>query len=438
MCAATAAAGGIRTLLVDHAPTPGKKLCITGGGKGNITNLSMSVEDFVGEDPQFCQAALAAFPPEQMLDMLRAARIPVEEREEGQIFCTRSAKDVLRMLLDACRSCDFAMGNPVEAVEHPSLPPRSSAPVHAGDTLFTVRAADGIWRAPALVIATGGSAWPQIGATDFGIRLARRFGHSAIPFRPALVGLTMPAHWPLRGLAGVSLRVTLALAPTQAVADLPERPAQPPRAAGCFPTSLLSNQHLPPGGIAARNLPLLFTHKGLSGPAALQASLYWRPGMALRIDFLPERPLALLLDAVESGRVFAGNLLKRLLPSRLCDALVPEDIARRKTAELSRAQRDLLCRIAHEHQVIPSGTEGLRKAEIAAGGIATRETSPDTLESRLVPHLFFCGEALDVAGRLGGYNLHWAFASGRLAGQSLIAALSGMPIRSAATTCRNT
>ena len=245
-----------------------------------------------------------------------------------------------------------------------------------------------------------GPAWPQIGATGSGYEIARAFGHRIVPIRPALCGLIMPGDWPLSGLSGISLNAGVRVEP---------------RAVNFSGTT----GKTAPGTIAADSLPLLFTHKGLSGPAALQASLYWRKGDTLRIDLLPEARTDLLLDAPNAGKMLCRNILRKHLPDRLCTALLPETLGMKKAAEMSRKERNRLAELVHGHTVTPSGTEGFAKAEVTAGGVCTREISSRTMESGRTPGLFFCGEVLDVTGRLGGYNLHWAFASGKAAGEAI-------------------
>lgn len=374
-CAAEAGARGRRVLVLDRAREPGKKLLLAGGGKANVTNRSMSAANYVGRNPAFAAPALARFTPELFLRLLDQAGIPVEEREHGQIFCRRSARELLDMLLARCRDggCSLRFERPAEAVEKT---PEG----------FTVRSGQESFSAAALVLATGSAAWPQCGADDSGLRLARALGHRIVPPRPVLSPLVMPVNWPLQGLAGISAEVRIAC----------DAPGSPPF-----------------------TLPLLFTHKGASGPAALQISCYLRSGDSLCIDFLPHTPLDGLLSAAGAGKLSARALLARHLPERLARALLPPDISERKSAELSRKDRDRLRDALHPHTVTPLRSEGMRRAEAAAGGVDTHDADPKTMQSRILPGLYFCGEALDIAGQLGGYNLHWAWASGFAAGQAV-------------------
>lgn len=374
-CAAEAGARGRRVLILDRAREPGKKLLLAGGGKANVTNRSVSAANYVGGDPAFTASAIASFSPESLLRLLEQTGIAVEEREHGQLFCRLGARALLDMLLARCRNagCTLRFERPAEAVEKTP----EGFTVHSGRENFS---------ASALVLATGSGAWPQCGADDSGLRLARLLGHRIVPPRPVLSPLVMPAEWPLHGLAGISTDVRIAC-------DTPDSPSF--------------------------TLPLLFTHKGVSGPAALQASCYLRNGGSLRLDFLPHTPLVEILNAAGAGKLGARALLARHLPERLTRALLPPDISERKSAELSRKDRDRLRDALHNHAVTPLRSEGMRRAEAAAGGVDTRDADPKTMQSRILPGLYFCGEALDIAGQLGGYNLHWAWASGFAAGQAV-------------------
>ncbi|MEG6506663.1 NAD(P)/FAD-dependent oxidoreductase [Nitratidesulfovibrio sp. 1201_IL3209] len=396
-CAMTAAARGRRVTLVDHARATGRKVRIAGGGKCNFTNLEMHAKHYVGGNPHFPKSALARFTPWDMVSLVSENAIAWEEREHGQLFCLHAADDVADLLERRCRAagCRFLLGQRVEGVEHdgtafvvtiaPAQAPGSDTDSDAepgpqaagrGGPGTPVRL-----RAASLVVATGSPAWPQVGATDIGHRIARRFGHAVAPPRPVLAPLAMPPQWPLHGLAGIAL------------------PARVTTAGVSF------------------TLPLLFTHRGISGPAALQASCHWQPGAPVEIDFLPGENLDEMLRVPEHGKLLARTLLGRLLPTRLADRLVPPDISDRRIAELSRTARAALHAAVHAHAAVPAGTEGMRKAEAAAGGVRVDRISSRSMESALRPGLFFTGEVLDVTGQLGGYNLHWAWASGKAAGE---------------------
>ncbi len=402
MCAAVATGRGKSALIIDHADKPARKLSITGGGKCNLTNRIVTPHDYVGENPHFCRSALAGFTPEHLLTMLREAGIAVEEREHGQMFCRRSAGELVDFLLRACErgGCRLALGEKIVAAERIAF--TENADANAMPARFRVRTRTGVHESRSLVIAMGGPAWPQTGASGRGYELARAFGHRIVIIRPALVGLVMPDNWPLAGLAGISAPASVLVLPPLADASKTE-------------TSGKKGKKKNAEVLAADNLALLFTHRGVSGPAALQASLYWRKGCRLRLDFLPGRSVENLLEQA-AGKLLCRSVIRRLLPDRLCDALLPAELGEKKIAELSRQDRDRLHCLLKTHEVAPTRSEGFVRAEVSAGGVSTEEVSSRSMESARVPGLFFCGEILDVTGRLGGYNLHWAFASGNAAG----------------------
>ncbi len=377
-CGAVLAASGRRAAIVDHAAEPARKVRLSGGGKCNVTNLALTWEDYWGENPVFCRSALTRFTPEALIRRLEDAGIALEERDHSQIFCRRSAQDVVELLVRGAQGCGLRFSRSISGVER--LPGGG----------FLVRTSREALTGRVLIIALGNAAWPQAGASVRGLELAGSLGHRIIPPRPALAGIALPDASPLRGLQGISVNASVRRLPAGGAKGLPAKAALP-----------------------AENLSLLFTHKGFSGPAGLQASVYLEPDDELSLDFLPGTPLAGLLE--KAGPVSCLGLLKRLLPDRLAEALCPPELADRRSAELSRPARDALCRAAHEHRTRPVGTEDFRKAEAARGGVDTREVSSKSMESSQAPGLFFCGEVLDVVGRLGGFNLHWAFASAEAA-----------------------
>lgn len=385
VCALEAARRGLAVALVDHQVRAGRKLALAGGGMGNVTNRMLDGRHYVGADPSPCRTAFRRFGPDEVLRLLAELDIPWEERGFGQIFCLRPARELADGLERRAREAgvSFALGHTVDEVRHEAGPGARS--------LFRLRAGARRLRAPRLVVATGGPACPQAGATDFGGRLAARWGHKVAPFRPALVPLLMPEDWPLRGLEGVSLSARLSVLPGDGGAE-----------------------RVDPCG--AR--PLLFTHRGLSGPAALVASCLWNEGDILNVDWLPGDPVVGWLHDPANGKSLVRTLLARRLPERLAQRLCPPDLAGRKAAEVGKRDALRLAAAVHRHRVLPAGTEGLRKAEAASGGVLTAGLD-GRLQSRLIPGLFFCGEVLDVTGLLGGYNLHWAFASARLVAGAL-------------------
>lgn len=369
MCAMTAARRGFACAVIEHGPVAGRKVRLAGGGKGNVTNRFIGPEWYIG-GKGFPDAVLRRCPTDFVLDLLRRFAIPWEEREYGQIFCTVQAVRLVEGLVGECR-------------EHGvRLFLQQQAEIRHEDGLFTAELAHGKVTAPRLVIATGSPAWPSCGATDDGMRLARHWGHKILPVRPVLVPLVFPDSWPLHGLSGISL------------------PAE-----------------VGTGGRSFR-YPLLFTHKGLSGPAILQASCLWTPGQPLHVNFLPDEDALALMHQPENGKSTVLGLFRKKLPSRLAERLVPERLASRKVAQLAKREREELALALHDHCVTPTRSEGMGRAEAAAGGIDTAEVNPRTLESRKLKGLYFAGEVLDVTGLLGGYNLHWAWASGKNVGES--------------------
>ncbi|MBQ4615122.1 MAG: aminoacetone oxidase family FAD-binding enzyme [Mailhella sp.] len=395
LCARNAARRGLRTALIDSHENPGVKLAIAGGGKGNITNRILDEKRYIGEDLGILRSALKAFSCNDALELMRELGLPWEERDFGQIFGLKSASIMAERLAIQCDDAgvDFYLGLTAKNIMPPDSSEQTSAPAfgRAGrQEYFTLFAGQEKITARQLVIAAGSPACPQLGASDQLARLASSWGHDVVPFRPVLVPLVMPERWPLAGLEGISLNVRLGLKDKDGL---------------CWPD---------PEGIRS----LLFTHRGVSGPAVLVASCWWKPGTELVIDFLPELPMLELLNEKEHGKLIVRTLLARRLPARLADALCPEDLARRKVAELGKKDRLRLAEIVHRFSVLPAGTEGLRRAEAAAGGIALSSLSL-RLESLRVPGLYFCGEVVDIAGLLGGYNIHWAFASGVLVAKSL-------------------
>ena len=371
--AGAAVALGRRVLVLEKSSRLAVKLLLAGGGKGNVSNTSVAVSDYIGENPAFAAETLRRFTPEMLLRRLGKAGIALEEREEGRIFCLRSAKDVLDMLLKAlpAERCRIVNNCSVSDI----------AIDHGG---FFVRAGERIFTAPKLIAATGSAAWPQCGADDSGLHLMRKLGHRIVPGRPVLVPLILPPNSPFADLAGISALARVGC-------DLPGTPE--------FAE------------------PVLFTHKGISGPAILQISCYWQKGVALQLDFLPQSDMAALLDKA-GGKATPQSILSRLLPDRLCRALLPPHTVDRRASELSRKDRALTAAAVHQCSITPMRSEGLARAEAAAGGVDTAEVDPLTLQSKLAPGLFFCGEILDITGRLGGYNLHWAWVSGKLAGEA--------------------
>ncbi len=379
MCAATAGQRGRKVLLLDHAEAPGKKILISGGGRCNFTNREAPAERYLSANPHFAKSALSRYRPADFIALVDSHRIAWHEKTLGQLFCDGSARQIVAMLLAECDRSAGAGG----AVAHSlGVPAREVA--HA-DGRFRIAFGNRSAEAPALVIATGGPSIPKMGATGFAYDLARRFGLKVVEPRPALVPLTLgPEEALFRNLSGVATPVE----------------------ARC--------------GKARFREAALFTHKGLSGPAVLQISSYWRPGTGIEIDLLPELGTGWLRAAkAEQPRSHLKAVLGRHLPARLAEALaerldLPGDLGNLADRRLDAAERRLA-----GWSFAPIGTEGFAKAEVTAGGIATGGLSSKTMAARHLPGLYCIGEAVDVTGWLGGYNFQWAWASGRAAGQAL-------------------
>ncbi len=366
-------------LLLDHFERVAEKVRISGGGRCNFTNRELDLRTpercFAGENPHFCRSALARFTPDDFVSMVDRHGIRWHEKHKGQLFCDGSSGQIIDMLLAECA---------VGAVEH--WQPCSVGDVSHADGWFKVETSRGEVSASRLVVATGGLSIPKIGASDWGYRVARRFDHAIVETRPALVPLVCSgAHWQrFEALAGLSLPVRVSTS-----------------AAGA-------------GGTAAFDEDLLFTHRGLSGPAALQISTYWRPGESLAIDLAPAADaLAALFLAKSSGRRL-GAVLADALPRRLVEAWfsASPELAGRRVADIRDADLAALAADLRRWVVAPAGTEGYRKAEVTGGGVDTRELDSRSCGSKRVPGLHFIGEVVDVTGWLGGYNFQWAWASG--------------------------
>jgi predicted Rossmann fold flavoprotein len=396
-CAALAAQRGLSVLLIDHAKRVAEKIRISGGGRCNFTNRDIDPRTphrhFVGENPNFCRSALSRYTPQDFIELVERHGIAFHEKHKGQLFCDGPSEQIIDMLLAECERGGVVRWQPCKvhgvafdaAVDPESA---SQAPRHGTYRIDTER---GPLETPKLVIATGGLSIPQIGASDFGYRIAAQFGHRVVAPRPALVPLTFAGEgWaPYAGLAGLALPVRIE------VGEKKER------------TAFLED--------------LLFTHRGLSGPAVLQISSYWREGLPLVIDFAPGTDVAEALGAAKSrSRRRIGNELATLVPSRLADAWVGDDPAlQRPVNEAADRAIAALAERVERWRITPAGTEGYRKAEVTAGGVDTRELSSQTMESRRQPGLHFIGEVTDVTGWLGGYNFQWAWASAFACAQAL-------------------
>ena len=373
-CAATAGQRGKRILLIDHNSEAGRKILISGGGRCNFTNIHTAPDRYLSANPHFAKSALARYTPRDFLDLIEAHGIAWHEKTLGQLFCDGSARQVVDLLLAECAKggVELRLGAPVGPVEH-------------RDGQFHVGSAN----APALVIATGGPSIPKLGASGLAYDLARQFALKVVEPRPALVPLTLGGDDVLfRELSGVA-------APVEA------------RVAGSW-------------GKAKFREAALFTHRGLSGPAILQVSSYWKRGDEVAIDFLPDAPRGWLSAAKRAAPKKAlRSVLSEQLPDRLASALgerlaLAGDLGNVSDKALTAAEARLA-----DWRFMPGGSEGFAKAEVTAGGISTAELSSQTMEARKLPGLYAIGEAVDVTGWLGGYNFQWAWASARAAGLAI-------------------
>ncbi|UGQ45532.1 BaiN/RdsA family NAD(P)/FAD-dependent oxidoreductase [Massilia endophytica] len=385
MCAATAAQRGKRVVLIDHAEKLAEKIRISGGGRCNFTNINAGPANFLSENPHFAKSALSRYTPQDFLALVRKHRIAYHEKHKGQLFCDDSAEQIINMLKAECAAGDvhWRMPSKVESV----------AQTEQG---FLLATDSGDLAATALVIATGGLSIPKIGATDFGYRIAKQFGLKLVEPRPALVPLTFDeASWaPFVPLAGISLEVDVE-------------------------TGSLKGRN--PTGARFRE-DLLFTHRGLSGPAILQISSFWQPGTPITLNLLPEMDVAqALIEGKSTIRKHLGNVLSQWLPARLAEGLLLAHgfNADARLADMPDAQLRKLGQALNQWTITPNGSEGYRKAEVTRGGVDTRELSQQSMMANRVPGLYFIGETVDVTGWLGGYNFQWAWASGVAAGLAI-------------------
>ena len=378
MCAIEAGKRGRRVLVLDHAEAVGKKILISGGGRCNFTNLGCTWENFLSENPNFARSALARYTPHDFIAMVEAHRIPYHEKTLGQQFCDRSARDIVTMLERECTDA----GVKIQVTTRVD----SVAAMATGG--FSVETSAGRFGAESVVVATGGLSIPKMGATGFGYEVARSFGLKIVETRPGLVPLVFAPEdrdaW--CDLSGVSADVVASA----------ERTAKRGTTAATF------------------RAKLLVTHRGVSGPAVLQISSYWKPGEAVAFDLAPERDVFAALAKTRDWTT-AMAAVKALLPGRWAErwlAMHAPDVRVMSNAAITAMEEAI-----HAWRIVPAGTEGYAKAEVTAGGVDTAELDPRTLEARRVPGLFFVGEVVDVTGWLGGYNFQWAWASGYCAGQ---------------------
>jgi len=374
MCAIEAGKRGRRVLLLDKAKKPGRKILISGGGRCNFTNLDTRPSAFLSANPHFCKSALARYTPWDFIALMEKYSLSWNEKKLGQLFCDQKAPALVDMLLQECEAAgvQITLNCEINSVEK--------------DNLFKINSSQGLFESRSLVIATGGPSIPRMGATDFGLQIAKQFGLKNINFSAALVPFVFSQkiisnHF--KSLAGVSADVEI----------------------HCNGASFREN--------------LLFTHKGLSGPAVLQISSYWKKGDTVSVNLLPDTNVFewLVEQKLQHPNAELKTILSTVIPKRLALFLCEAHFKNKTMNEFTEQNISQLAEQLSHWQLEPTGTEGMKTAEVALGGVSTNELSSKTFESNKVPGLFFIGETVDVTGHLGGYNLQWAWASGWCAGQ---------------------
>ena len=374
MCAATAGYRGRRVAVLDHANKVGKKILMSGGGRCNFTNYTIEPSNFLSNNAHFCKSALSRYKSSDFIELVERHGIAFHEKTKGQLFCDNKSSDILNLLLT---ECEYAG---VEISTHCAIEKISKVA-----DKFHLQTALGEYTCDSLVVATGGLSIPSLGATGFGYQIAQQFGLACTPVWASLVPFTITDKWHsiINGLSGLSLNVRVT----------------------CNKQTFTD--------------PLLFTHRGLSGPAMLQISNYWRPSDELLIDFFPAGDLVETIKAWRNGgnKSELKNLLATLLPKRFVEAWLDQADINRPVNQYSDAEVMAVAEIFQRWRIVPSGTEGYRTAEVTMGGVDTDGISSKTFEAKTVPGLYFVGEVLDVTGWLGGFNFQWAWASGFCAGQ---------------------
>jgi predicted Rossmann fold flavoprotein len=371
MCAISAGRRGRSVLVLEHAGRIGNKIRVSGGGRCNFTNINLDHENYFSVNPHFCRSALSRFTPQDFVGMLGRHGIAYYEKEEGQLFCKESSSAITNMLRKECdeAGAEIVLNCRIRNVKK--------------DSGFVISSDHGTFGSESLVIATGGLSYPELGATDMGYGIARQFGLGVTELKPALVPLTF----------------------------------NPKDIAFFRELSGLSVEALVSAGRRKFRGSVLFTHRGLSGPAILQVSSCWKQGDPIQLDLFPDTDIYGLFMAKKQSRMEMRNFLSLYLPRRLaqkwCDLYVPSrPLCHFGERELKEAAQRL-----HSWEIVPRGTEGYKRAEVTLGGVDTDELSSKTMEAKRVRGLYFAGEVIDVTGQLGGYNLHWAWASGYVAGQ---------------------
>ena len=405
MCAIEAGRRGCSVLLLDHSKNLAEKIRISGGGRCNFTNLNTKPENYLSHNPHFCRSALARYTPQHFIALLQKHNIGYHEKTLGQLFCDDGSEAIIGMLKSECdaagvkslMSCEIGEIKNSPRPLHPQevrrgckgLKPQQHTQAGEGvgeRARFYVSTSRGEFEAQSLVIATGGLSIPKIGATPFGYRVAEQFGIPMTKLKPGLVPLSFaPDDWkPYAGLTGVSLDAVVSY------------------------------------GKQSFRENILFTHRGLSGPAILQISSYWEPGQPLHINLLPDNDMAELFPQQRGSRMLLGNFLAQYLPKSFADVWCAQFAENKPLNQYADRELIALAARLHDWQITPSGTLGYAKAEVTCGGVDTRALSSKTMECNDAPGLYFIGEVVDVTGQLGGYNFQWAWSSGYAAGQAVI------------------
>ncbi|OQW39432.1 MAG: hypothetical protein A4S08_06885 [Proteobacteria bacterium SG_bin4] len=386
MCSIEAGKRGRQVLLVDHAYKVGEKIRISGGGHCNFTNRYVKPENYLSSNPDFCRSALARYSSQDFISLIEKHGIRYHEKKLGQLFCDGSSKQIIDLLQSECRSVgvDWEIPSKVLKIEYLPAVNRSDR----ADRKFCITTEKNCIDSDSLVVATGGLSIPQIGASSFGYKIAEQFGIPVKPLRPALVGLTFADKdfIEFKNMSGMSIDAEVS----------------------CNRASFREN--------------ILFTHRGLSGPAILQISSYWQPGQMLHVNLLPDQNLRQLIFDNRKRTVILPNLLACYLPKRFlkiwCSKLFPDmQIFSRPLSQFCDGDLQHIIEKLQKWSIAPTGTVGYKKAEVTAGGVDTNELSSKTMECKHVPGLYFIGEVVDVTGHLGGYNFQWAWSSGYAAGQ---------------------
>jgi len=371
-CAIEAGKRKRKVLVIEHSERIGKKIAISGGGRCNFTNIHTSADSFLSVNPHFAKSALARYTPRDFITLVQRHGVAYHEKKLGQLFCNGSSQQIIDMLLTECAKATVEI--------------RCGCSVHsvAKETRFVLQTNRGALESDSLVIATGGLSIKPLGATDFGYRIAEQFGLQIEQPRPGLVPLTLDSDMLRRfaELSGVSL---------DAIARF--------------------------GKVSFRE-NILFTHRGLSGPAILQLSSYWKPGKPISIDLLPQLEDMSFLEDEKASSIELSNLLSRYLPRRFAHAWCELFAPSKPMRQFNSRELEAIATTLHNLEIVPTGTEGFKKAEVTTGGVSTNELSSQTMESKKVPGLYFVGEVVDVTGHLGGFNFQWAWASGYVAGQN--------------------